>query len=70
MKPDPSWHPGSIASEYGAAFGAEVAEFELANLIAVKEYVEEESVDVNASEIDGRHAEAVCLIVGMHRFIP
>ncbi|KAJ5138690.1 FAD dependent oxidoreductase [Penicillium bovifimosum] len=45
IKPDPYLHASAIATEYGLAAGAEVADFEVANLNAVKEYIELEGVD-------------------------
>ncbi|KAJ5836293.1 FAD dependent oxidoreductase [Penicillium robsamsonii] len=45
IKPDPYLHASEIAAQYGLAAGAEVADFEVANLNAAKEYIEREGVD-------------------------
>ncbi|PGH15173.1 hypothetical protein AJ79_02538 [Helicocarpus griseus UAMH5409] len=45
IKPDPYYHAGQLAEEHGLISGRELAEFEGANLDAVKEYVEREKVD-------------------------
>ncbi|RJE22483.1 FAD dependent oxidoreductase [Aspergillus sclerotialis] len=45
IKPDPYYHASQITTEHGFDAGAEVANFEVANLQAVKEYVEGEGVD-------------------------
>lgn len=45
IKPDPYFHASEIAAQYGPAAGAEVADFEVANLKAAKEYIEGEGVD-------------------------
>ena len=45
IKPDPYLHASGIAAQYGLAAGAEVADFEVANLNAAKEYIEREGLD-------------------------
>ncbi|KAK2739526.1 hypothetical protein FQN55_009402 [Onygenales sp. PD_40] len=45
LKPDPYKLAADLAAEYGIEAAAEVANFEVANLAAVKEYVETEKVD-------------------------
>ncbi|PKY02459.1 FAD dependent oxidoreductase [Aspergillus campestris IBT 28561] len=45
IKPDPYFHASDVAAQYGPAAGAEVADFEVANLKAAKEYIEREGVD-------------------------
>jgi hypothetical protein len=45
IKPDPYWHPSQLAAEHGPVAAADLADFELENLKAVKQYIEEEAID-------------------------
>lgn len=45
MKPDPYFKASEVADEYGIKAGIEVANFEMANMAAVKDFVEREKID-------------------------
>jgi hypothetical protein len=45
IKPDPYWHASQVAAEHGPVAAAELANFELENLKAVKQHIEKEGID-------------------------